>query len=77
MHILEKVEEEKDPSVFFHPTLKSSKHAAKCVARVNSLLGIIMRRFSEIDKDILMYLSKSVKTLVRPCLECASCVIVP
>ncbi len=58
----EKVEEEKDLSIFFYPTLIFSKHAAKCAAKRNSLLGRIKRAFTEIDKDILIPIYK---TLVR------------
>jgi hypothetical protein len=71
---IEIIKEEKDLGVIFDPSLKFSAHIAKCAAKANSMLGLINRTFSFIDKEMFLTLYK---TLVRPHMEYASSVWYP
>ena len=64
--ILEEVEEEKDLGVLITKNLSFSKYIAKAAAKANSVLGLIKRTFSYIDKESFLLLYKS---YVRPHLE--------
>jgi hypothetical protein len=63
---LDTVTEEKDLGVLVTNNLSFSKHIAKAAAKANSVLGMIRRSFTYIDKESLLVLYKS---YVRPHLE--------
>jgi hypothetical protein len=68
-HKVEAVNEERDLGVTFDGSLKFSIHIRNIVNKANSRLGIIKRNFSNISKEVLLPLYKS---LVRPLLEYCS-----
>ena len=59
-------DEEKDLGVYFSVNLNFDKHINESVKKANMILGLIMRNFSFINKDIF---NKLYKSLVRPHLE--------
>ena len=63
---LEMSETYKDLGVLVSNDLKVSQQVTKCVSKANSVLGMIRRTFSYIDKDILL---QTYKVYVRPILE--------
>ena len=60
---------EKDLGVFVDPSLNFSQHCQKTANKANSILGLISRSFSYMDKQMLLQLYKG---LVRPHLEYAN-----
>jgi len=64
--VLETVKEEKDLGVLVTDELSFSKYIAKAAAKANSVLGMIKRTFSYIDRESFLILYKS---FVRPHLE--------
>ena len=58
--------EEKDLGVIFDDTLKFDLHIDSIVKKANSIIGLIKRNFTFIDKDIFL---KLYKALIRPHLE--------
>jgi hypothetical protein len=64
--MLNSVCEEKDLGVLITNKLSFSKHIAKAAAKANSVLGMIRRAFTYIDKESFLVLYKS---YVRPHLE--------
>jgi ribonuclease P/MRP protein subunit RPP40 len=65
-HILESVEEEKDPGIVLNNKFKVGTHCAKVAKKANQVLGLIYRTFSNKNKNIVIKLNKS---LVRPHLD--------
>ena len=63
---LERVTDEKDLGVTIDNELKFHKHVSLAVSKANQMLGIAKRTFSELDKETL---TTVYKTLVRPHLE--------
>ena len=64
------VAEEKDLGIYFDQFLKFSIHCAKSASKANSMLGLIKRTFSYMDKEIFLNLYI---TMVRPHMEYGSC----
>jgi S-adenosylmethionine:tRNA-ribosyltransferase-isomerase (queuine synthetase) len=62
-------EEERDLSVVFDGKLSFDTHIQSCIKKANSVLGIIRRSFTYLDKDTFLRLYKS---MVRPHLEYAN-----
>ena len=56
----------KDLGVYITENLTPTEQISKCIAKANSMVGMIKRTFTFIDKDILLRTSK---VLVRPILE--------
>lgn len=68
------VDSECDLGIIFQKDLKFTEQVRKCVNKANSMLGIIKRTFSYIDKDMFLLLYK---TLVRPHMEYGTAVWSP
>ena len=66
---LQRCYEEQDLGVLFTPNLKFSEHISKITRKTNSVVGIIKRSFSCLDKAMFRTLYVS---MVRPHLEYAS-----
>ena len=64
--LLETCSTHKDLGVTISDDLKPDEQIAKCVAKANSMVGMIRRTFSYVDNDIFL---KTYKVFVRPILE--------
>ena len=64
-----KVDSEKDLGVIFDSNMKFGEHINIKVTKVNQILGLILRTFTYMDKEMFLYLFKS---LIRPHLEYAT-----
>ena len=69
-----KVDSEKDLGVIFDSNMKSGEHINSKVTKANQVLGLIFRTFTYMDKEMFLYLFKS---LIRPHLEYATVVWSP
>ena len=67
--VIRKVKEEKDIGVIFDAELKFSSHISEKVNKANSIMGLVRRTFTLLDKGNFALLFKS---LVRPHLEFAN-----
>ena len=67
--VIKKVKEEKDIGVIFDAELKFSSHISEKVNKANSIMGLVRRTFTHLDKGNFALLFKS---LVRPHLEFAN-----
>ncbi len=63
------VAEEKDLGIYFDQSLTFSIHCAKSVSKANSMIRLIKRTFSYMDKEIFLNLYK---TMVQPHVEYGS-----
>ena len=63
---LECVDAEKDMGVMISKNLKPDTHINKCVSKANSMVGMIRRTFTNINKDMF---NRLYKVYVRPILE--------
>ena len=63
---LECVDAEKDLGVMISKDLKPDTHIKKCVSKANSMVGMIRRTFTNINKDMF---NRLYKVYVRPILE--------
>ncbi len=63
------VAEEGDLGIYFDQSLKFSIHCAKSASKINSMLGLIRRIFSYMDKEIFL---NFYQTMVRPHMEYGS-----
>lgn len=72
--ILDHVDEEKDLGVIINENLKFETHIAKKINIANSMVGLIRRSFSYLNKDLFLMLYTS---FVRPHLEYAQSVWSP
>jgi hypothetical protein len=68
-NVLEVTECEKDLGVYVDPSLHFSQHCQKAAKKANSMLGLIRRSFSYLDREMVHQLYKG---LVRPHLEYAN-----
>ncbi len=71
---IQQVQEERDLGVIFQSDLKFGTHISKCVNKANSILGLVKRSFTFMDKEMFLTLHKS---LIRPHLEYATAVWSP
>ena len=69
MHVLEEFESQKDLGVYISSDLKSATHISNIVKRANSRIGMIKRCFTDLTKDKVITLYRSI---IRPILEYAS-----
>ena len=69
-----KCDEEKDLGVIFDKELLFDKHITKSINKANSMIGLIRRTFSFLDKDTFLRLYK---TLIRPIIEYGNSVWFP
>ena len=67
--VIRKVKEEKDIGIIFDAELKFSSHISEKVNKANSIMGLVRRTFTHLDKGNFALLFKS---LVRPHLEFAN-----
>ena len=56
----------KDLGIIVSEDLKASEQVGKCVMKANSMVGMIRRTFTHVNKDILL---RTYKVFVRPILE--------
>ena len=64
--LLTPCEKYKDLGVVISKDLKAAEQVANCVTKANTMVGMIRRTFTYIDKDILL---RTYKVFVRPILE--------
>ena len=71
---IEKVKSEKDLSVIFDSKLTFTEHISTKVTRANQIVGLILRTFTFMDREMFLNLFKS---LVRPHLEYTTTIWAP
>ena len=73
-HILETVDSGSDLGIMFDKNLKFAEHIDSTVNKVSKTIGLIKRKFTHMDKDLLLTLYKS---LVRSKLDYGNIVFYP
>jgi len=65
-NVIEQITEEKDLGVYITADLKPSTQCVRAVAKARSVMGMVRRNFSRLDKEGFLLISK---TYIRPHME--------